>query len=358
VTKHVFITGGAGFIGINSARMLLERGYEVTIYDNFLRRGSRDNVSWLEQVHPGKFHVVNGSLTDFDKLSTDILSADAVLHLAAQVAVTTSVVNPRLDFDINCLGSFNVLEACRLSPKKPLAIYTSTNKVYGGLEHLGILEQQTRYAYADQPEGVAETEPLDFHSPYGCSKGAADQYFRDYARIYDLPTVVLRQSCIYGLRQFGNEDQGWVAHFVISAALGRPLSIYGDGKQVRDLLWVEDLCELYIRCIDNPEAVSGRIYNIGGGPPFTLSLLELIELMEEALGRRIQPAFGPWRPGDQRTYVSNVAAITRDIGWRPTTPPATGVRRLIDWVRANPALFSSHQSQSPSLAASASGARS
>lgn len=339
MSQHIFITGGAGFIGINAAQKFLDRGYEVTLYDNFMRRGTRDNVAWLQKVHPKNLHVINGSLTDFDKLSTEILSADAVLHLAAQVAVTTSVANPRLDFDINCLGSFNVLEACRLSPKKPLAMYTSTNKVYGGLEHVKVVEQGSRYAYADRPDGIGEHEPLDFHSPYGCSKGSADQYFRDYSRIYNLPTVVFRQSCIYGLRQFGNEDQGWVAHFIISAQLGRPLTIYGDGKQVRDLLFVDDLCDLYVKCVENPKPVAGKIYNVGGGPTNTLSLLELVALLEKELGRKLNPTFGDWRPGDQRIYISGVKAAGRDIGWQPTTSPAVGVRKLLEWVRANQDLF-------------------
>ncbi len=337
--KHIFITGGAGFIGINAAKIFLDRGYTVTIYDNLMRRGAQNNLDWLANVHPKGHRVVIGEVSDFGKLRDGVADVDVVLHLAAQVAVTTSVQNPRLDFEINALGSFNVLEAARLSPKKPLAMYSSTNKVYGGLEHVKVVEQKPRYAYADLPEGIAETEPLDFHSPYGCSKGAADQYFRDYARIYNLPTVVFRQSCIYGLRQFGNEDQGWVAHFIISAVLGRPLSIYGDGKQVRDLLFAEDLCGLYVRCVEEPKAVAGRIYNIGGGARNTLSLLELVALLERTLGRKLDISFGPWRPGDQRIYVSNVAAIARDIGWQPATSPAVGVGKLIDWVRANPALF-------------------
>jgi len=339
MSKNILITGGAGFIGTNTAKAFLDRGYHVTIFDNLSRRGSQKNLDWLTSTYPKNLRAVIASLSDFEKLKTEAAAADAVLHLAAQVAVTTSVTNPRQDFEVNAWGAFNVLEAARLSPKKPFSLYTSTNKVYGGLEHLGVVEQQTRYAYAAMPEGVSESEPLDFHSPYGCSKGAADQYFRDYSRIYDLPTIVFRQSCIYGLHQFGNEDQGWVAHFIISAVLGWPLTIYGDGKQVRDLLFCDDLCDLYVRCVENPKPVAGRIYNIGGGARFTLSLLELIKILEKELSREIKPAFGDWRPGDQRIYVSNTTSVTRDCGWKPTTSPADGVRKLIRWVRSNTTLF-------------------
>jgi CDP-paratose 2-epimerase len=339
MSKHILITGGAGFIGTNAAKTFLEHGYEVTVYDDFSRRGSRVNLDWLTATYAKNLRVVDGGLTEIDKLQAEISGADVVLHLAAQVAVTTSVTNPRRDFEVNALGSFNVLEAARLSPKKPLCLYTSTNKVYGGLEHVKVVEQKKRYAYADLPEGISEAEPLDFHSPYGCSKGTADQYFRDYSRIYDLPTVVFRQSCIYGLHQFGNEDQGWVAHFIISAVLGRALTIYGDGKQVRDLLFCDDLCDLYLRCAENPKTVAGHIYNVGGGARFTLSLLELIEILEAALGRAIKPVFGEARPGDQRIYVSNTASVSRDSGWKPTTSPEVGVRKLIEWVRANSSLF-------------------
>lgn len=339
MSKHILITGGAGFIGTNAAKAFLDRGYRVTVFENLSRRGSQANMDWLTATYPKNLTVVIAGLADFNKLKAEVNRADAVLHLAAQVAVTTSVTEPRLDFEANALGSLNVLEAARLSPRKPLCLYTSTNKVYGGLEHVKVIEQKARYAYADLPEGVSESEPLDFHSPYGCSKGAADQYFHDYSRIYNLPTVVFRQSCIYGLHQFGNEDQGWVAHFIISAVLGRPLTVYGDGKQVRDLLFCDDLSELYLHCVENPGPVAGRIYNIGGGARFTLSLLELIKILETELGHPIRPTFGDWRPGDQRIYISNTASITRDCGWKPTTSPEVGVRKLIEWVRTNPSLF-------------------
>jgi CDP-paratose 2-epimerase len=258
---------------------------------------------------------------------------DAVIHLAGQVAVTTSVANPREDLEINVLGTFNLLEAIRHAGQKPLFIYASTNKVYGGMEELRIVEREDRYACRDYPGGVPETAPLDFHSPYGCSKGAADQYVRDYNRIYGIPTVVFRQSCIYGERQFGVEDQGWVAWFVIAAALGRPITIYGDGKQVRDVLFVEDLVDAYLMAYERPAQVTGRVYNVGGGPQFTMSVWrEFGPILEEALGRRIEVTLAGWRPGDQPVYVSDIGAIARDLGWRPKTDIRSGVRRLVGWV--------------------------
>jgi CDP-paratose 2-epimerase len=339
MSRTIFITGGAGFVGINSAKRFLEDGFEVVIYDNFSRKGGEQNVEWLRCAHPKNFRVVKGCMTDFELLKKEVVDVDAVLHLAAQVAVTSSVQDPRWDFQVNALGAFNLLEAVRTSKKNPVTMYSSTNKVYGALEGKGLGEGKDRFAFSDAPNGVAESEPLDFHSPYGCSKGSADQYFRDYSRIFGLRTVVFRQSCIYGLRQFGNEDQGWVAHFIISAILGRPLTIYGNGKQVRDLLYANDLSDLYARCVENPEKVSGRIYNIGGGMANSVSLLELIRLLESMLGKKLEPKYGPWRPGDQRIYVSDVAAIGRDLGWKPTTTPEAGVGKLAEWVKANPGLF-------------------
>ena len=216
--------------------------------------------------------------------------ADAVLHLAGQVAVTTSVADPRADFEINALGTFNVLEAVRTAAGgRPAVLYSSTNKVYGNLEHVRVVERDGRYAYEDRPVGVDEAEPLDFHSPYGCSKGAGDQYVRDYARIYGLKTVVFRQSCIYGTRQFGIEDQGWIAWFCVAAMTGQPFTIFGDGKQIRDTLWVGDLVDAYERALERIDAVSGEVFNVGGGPANTLSLHELVAMLERAFGRQLDP---------------------------------------------------------------------
>src|SRR5229473_1426803 len=230
------------------------------------------------------------------------------LLAAGQVAVTTSVTDPRTDFDINALGTLNVLEAARLAGRRPPIVTTSTNKVYGELEQVAVVEERRRYRFADRPDGISEDQPLDFHSPYGCSKGAADQYVRDYARIYGLPTVVFRMSCIYGPRQFGTEDQGWVAHFVISALTGKPITIYGNGKQVRDVLFVDDLVRAFRLAADNIDTVAGEVFNIGGGPPNTLSVWdEFGELLRGLTNRTITVEFEDWRPGDQPCYVSNIA---------------------------------------------------
>jgi len=241
MSEKYFITGGAGFIGSNFVDRLVSRGEKVTIYDDLSRAGSRRNLEWLRQKHGDKsFELVIGDVRDAEKLKSSSKDATAFIHLAAQVAVTTSVTHPREDFEINAMGTFNALEAARGSGKKPVFIYASTNKVYGGMEELKISESSSRYMYKDFPNGIDESYGIDFHSPYGCSKGCGDQYVRDYHRIYGIPTVVFRQSCIYGTRQFGIEDQGWVAWFVIAAITGRRIKIYGDGKQIRDLLFVSE----------------------------------------------------------------------------------------------------------------------
>ena len=266
--------------------------------------------------------------------------ADAVLHLAAQVAVTTSVADPRTDFEINALGTLNVLEAVRTAAEgRPAVLYSSTNKVYGNLEHVRVVERDGRYAYEDAPLGVSEDEPIDFHSPYGCSKGAADQYVRDYARIYGLKTVAFRQSCIYGTRQFGVEDQGWIAWFCIAALTGQPFTIYGDGKQIRDALWVDDLVDAYERALERIDTVAGEVFNIGGGPALILSLNELVKMLGRALGREFDPPYADWRPGDQRVFVADTGKAQRMLGWAAKVAPDEGVEKLIDWVRENQALF-------------------
>ena len=256
------------------------------------------------------------------------------------MAVTTSVADPRADFEINALGTFNVLEAVRTAAGgRPAVLYSSTNKVYGNLEHVRVVERDGRYAYEDRPYGVDETEPLDFHSPYGCSKGAGDQYVRDYARIYGLKTVTFRQSCIYGTRQFGIEDQGWIAWFCVAATLGQPFTIFGDGKQIRDTLWVGDLIDAYERALERIDAVRGEVFNIGGGPANTLSLRELVATLDRAFGRPLDPAFADWRPGDQRVFVADIRKAERALGWKPTVSTPVGVDRLLAWVRGNPGLF-------------------
>lgn len=337
---RALITGGAGFIGSNLADRLLARGDEVTIYDNLTRPGAIANLRWLEESHGKRLRFIYGDVRDMDRLWRAVRGAQVIYHLASQVAVTTSVADPRTDFEVNALGTFNALEAARLLDEDPVFLYSSTNKVYGAMEDVGIVEQATRYAYADLPGGVPETQPLDFHSPYGCSKGAADQYVRDYARIYGLRTVVFRQSCIYGPRQFGVEDQGWVAWFTIAAALGRPVTVYGDGKQVRDLLYVEDLLDAYDAAVANIDVARGRVYNLGGGPANTVSVwFELGQILRELAGRDLQVEFGPWRPGDQRVFISDTSLAGRELGWRPKVSVPDGVGRLYSWIERNRELF-------------------
>ncbi len=341
--SSIFITGGAGFIGCNSADHFLRQGKQVTIYDNLTRKGGRSNLDWLYGEHGGdRLHLIEADIRDYDRLSAAVAEAapEVVLHLAGQVAVTSSVVDPREDFEINALGTFNVLEAVRHGAPEAAVLYASTNKVYGGMEDVGIVQRGQRYEYADYPLGVPESFPLDFHSPYGCSKGTGDQYTRDYARIYGLRTLVLRQSCIYGQRQFGVEDQGWVAHFVIATVMGRPISIYGDGLQVRDVLHVDDLVAAYQAGIDRIDALSGEVFNLGGGPENTLAVwTEFGPLLEELAGRPVPVHYGPWRPGDQRVFVANIQRAEELLGWRPQISPREGITRLYRWVAGNPGLF-------------------
>jgi CDP-paratose 2-epimerase len=349
VKSTVIITGGAGFIGCNAADRFLRRGHRVVVVDNLARAGAAANLAWLKKNHRDVVFVKQ-DIRDFnglERIFTKFAPADTVLHLAAQVAVTTSVTNPRNDFEINALGTFNVLEAIRsayaLSPsrkkKAPFVVFASTNKVYGGMEDITVVEKNGRYAYRDLKHGIPENRLLDFHSPYGCSKGAADQYVIDYSRIYGLDSVAMRQSCIYGYRQFGIEDQGWVAWFTIAAHLGKKITIYGDGKQVRDMLFIEDLLDAYEAAIKNRKTVSGKAYNIGGGPKNVMSLLELVAALEKRRGGKIPLSFSGWRPGDQPVFVCDVRKALREFGWAPTTSTKDGVAKISDWVAANIKLF-------------------
>ncbi|HMP73370.1 MAG TPA: GDP-mannose 4,6-dehydratase [Kiritimatiellia bacterium] len=338
---NVFITGGAGFIGCNLARHHLQRGDQVVVFDNLSRQGTPSNLRWLQGDIGGSLTCIHGDIRDDAALLEALPSdADRVYHLAGQVAVTTSVIRPREDFEINALGTFNVLEATRAKAPGAVVIYSSTNKVYGEMAESEMVLKNNRYAYRRLPRGIPEEQPLDFHSPYGCSKGAGDQYVRDYARIYGLNTVVMRQSCIYGLRQFGVEDQGWIAHFCIAAVFGRNIHIYGDGKQVRDVLWVEDLIEAYEAAASRIDVARGEVFNIGGGPENTLSVwTEFQPHLERLAGRRIDCAFGPWRPGDQRIYCSDISKAERLLSWRPRTRFAEGIDKLYGWIAQNPHLF-------------------
>lgn len=338
--RKYFITGGAGFIGCNLAAALIHKGHEVVIFDNLSRTGTEKNIKWLRTQ--GKFTLIRGDLRNSSAVQSALRRAgriDTVAHLAAQVAVTTSVTDPREDFEINALGTFNLLEAVRASQCDPIILFSSTNKVYGGMEDVAIAEQGGRYQYRDYPQGISEDRLLDFHSPYGCSKGAADQYMHDYARIYGLRTVVFRQSCIYGYRQFGVEDQGWVAWFIIAAVLGRPVTIYGDGKQVRDVLFIDDLVKAFLSAERKIKQTSGRVYNIGGGAENQMSLLELVSFLEKHLGHKLDYSYADWRPGDQPVFVCDVSKAQKEFGWKPTTSVHRGVKKLFDWVVENRKLF-------------------
>ena len=336
MSKNILITGGAGFIGVNAVKRFVAEGYGVTVFDNLSRRGTDLNVKYLDDHYAGKYRLVKGDIrTDIASLKELAASHDVILHLAAQVAVTTSVTDPRTDFDINALGTFNVLEAARASAKKPMVIYASTNKVYGGLEHMPVVEEGDRVKFKDGMSGVTEICPLDFHSPYGCSKGAADQYVRDYSRIYDLKTVVLRQSCIYGPHQLGVEDQGWVAWFLIAAMFGRPVTVYGTGKQVRDLLYVEDLVDLYVRAVEKIDMVSGQAFNIGGGLRNSLSLLEFLRIIDQDLKMPMKFGFSDWRPGDQPIFVSDNSKAKALLRWEPKTDVQKGIVHLVEWLKDN-----------------------
>ncbi|MCB1009307.1 MAG: GDP-mannose 4,6-dehydratase [Acidobacteria bacterium] len=337
--KTILVTGGAGFIGANATRHFAQGGHRVAVLDDLSRRGSPENLEWLRGECAFDFH--RADVRDADRVEEVVgaLRPEVVLHLAGQVAVTTSVADPRTDFEINALGTFNVLEALRKASPESILLHASTNKVYGKLENLEVELRDGRWAFAGKPEGVAEDQPLDFHSPYGCSKGAADQYVRDYGRIYDIPAFVFRMSCQYGPRQFGNEDQGWVAHFVIATEKGHGLNIFGDGKQVRDVLYIEDLCRAFEMATAQIDKTKGEIFNIGGGRANVLSLNELVAHLGELQGREIPVTFGDWRPGDQKVYISNVAHAKECFGWEPTISKREGVEKLLDWVRANPTLF-------------------
>ena len=338
--KKILIIGGLGFIGANAAYYFNKKHWPVTVLDNYSRQpGSYHNEKWLKRKMGMSFVRADIRL-DQKILLEEVEKVDVVIHLAAQVAVTSSVETPRDDFENNALGTLNVLEAIRLSKKKPILIFSSTNKVYGSFDDVKIVKATTGYKYLDYKLGIDEGRSLDFHSPYGCSKGSADQYVRDYARIYGLRTVVFRQSCIYGIRQFGSEDQGWVAWFVISAVLGRPINIYGDGFQVRDLLYVDDLLKAYELAIKKIKTASGQIYNLGGGVGNCLCPNALVDKLNElSKGCLINPTYEDWRPGDQRIFVSDTRKAYKELGWEPLITVDRGLKLLFNWVAKNKDLF-------------------
>jgi CDP-paratose 2-epimerase len=334
--RPVLITGGAGFIGTNLAHSLLSNGQPVLVVDNLSRAGVEENLAWLQRQHRN-LEVAIGDVRDASLLQRVVPRACRIFHLAAQVAVTTSLDDPLEDFEVNARGTLNLLEAIRAQPQPPPLLYTSTNKVYGTLADLSLVLADGCYLPREpalRETGIGENHGLDFHSPYGCSKGAADQYVLDYARIYHLPAVVFRMSCIYGPHQRGNEDQGWVAHFLLRVLRGEPITIYGDGRQVRDALYADDLVRAMCEAQAGIEQLSGRAFNIGGGPANAISLRELLELARGLHGSLPEVRYGAWRPADQRYYVSDISSFSRATSWRPRVAVADGVERLYEALRA------------------------
>ncbi len=330
------VVGGAGFIGTNVADRLLSQGEEVVVFDSLARAGVERNLEWLRAKHGERLEFVRGDVRDRAALRPAVERAGRVFHLAAQVAVTTSLVDPMDDFERNALGTLNVLEEIRRLDTPPPLLFTSTNKVYGGLEDVPLVFRNGRYEPEDR-RGVDESRPLDFHSPYGCSKGAADQYVIDYARTFGLPAVVLRMSCIYGPHQCGTEDQGWVAHFLLQALRGEPITVFGDGGQVRDVLYAPDLVDAFLLAFENMDRLSGGAFNMGGGPGNTVSLLELLAQIEALTGARPGVDFGAWRPGDQRYYVSDTTKFRTATGWSPRHTASEGIAALYEWLGGIPA---------------------
>ena len=335
--QPVLITGGAGFIGTNLADRLLRRGRRVRIYDSLARPGAEHNLRWLAGQHPAQLEVEVADLRSARRLRGALADIGTVFHLAAQVAVTTSLDDPCEDFSVNAAATLDLLEALRRQGGKTRLVFTSTNKVYGAIDDIELEATAGRYVPRDAAarNGIDENRSLRFHSPYGCSKGAADQYVLDYARSYGLPAAVLRMSCIYGPHQHGTEDQGWLAHFMIRAAERRPITIYGDGRQVRDALFVDDLVDAFLLVERGLPGIAGEAFNIGGGPANTLSLLELVERIAALSGGRPALGFGEWRVGDQRWYVSDSGKLARATGWRPQIGIAEGVGRLWAWLAAS-----------------------
>jgi CDP-paratose 2-epimerase len=361
--RPVLITGGAGFIGTNLAHRLLTAGRPVIVFDNLSRPGVERNLRWLRDTHGRLLRVDLADVRDRAAVQRAVSSAGQVVHLASQVAVTTSLLDPLYDFDVNARGTLNVLSALNTLSDPPPLLYTSTNKVYGCLDDIALEQDGRRYRPLDgrvRERGIDENRPLDFHSPYGCSKGAADQYVLDYARTFGLRALVFRMSCIYGPHQFGTEDQGWVAHFLIRALRGEPVTLFGNGMQVRDLLFVEDVVEAIELAFHHIDDVSGHAFNMGGGPSNTTSLLEVMELIGAVAGVRPHILFDDWRPADQRYYVSDATRFTALTGWRPRTGIATGIGRLHQWLAADTAAtaaaaMADHRLDLPRAAAAAAG---
>jgi CDP-paratose 2-epimerase len=335
--RPVLVTGGAGFIGSNIADRLAREGHDVLVYDAMARPGVERNLAWLQERHPTRISNVVADVRDADQLAEAARDASAVFHMAAQVAVTTSMVDPVSDFDINIRGTFSLLEALRKRAEPAPLIFASTNKVYGDLADVALELTNQAYLPRDREiraHGISEARPLDFHTPYGCSKGAADQYVLDYARSFGVPSAVLRMSCIYGQRQMGTEDQGWVAHFVIRALEGQPISIFGDGAQVRDVMDVADAVDAYMAVWRQIDTVKGRAFNLGGGPGNAISLRQLIGHLEDLIGRPVATEYADWRSGDQRWFVADTRAARAALGLKPARAWRDGVETLARWLQA------------------------
>lgn len=346
--RYVLITGGAGFIGTNVARSYLEDNQPVHVYDNLSRSGTERNIAEVFEAYPGRVLFTRGDMRDRKKLEEAVASASTVYHLAAQVAVTTSLEDPVSDFQTNLAGTLHLLEAIRKSDAEPGLLFTSTNKVYGRLRGIELSEHSNRHEPQDSSlahAGIGEDQPLEFLSPYGCSKGSADQYVLDYAHSFGIRATVFRMSCIYGLYQFGSEDQGWVAHFVRQAMKGDPITIYGDGKQVRDLLFVSDLVRAMRLAQENMNACAGEVFNLGGGIENSTSLLELIAQLRLLVGSSVSVEWGPERLADQRWYVANTAKIRKALGWRPSTGIRQGLTALYEWYLKHPAFVGRPEAQ-------------
>lgn len=336
--NKILITGGAGFIGTNASKYFAKKGYKVIVYDNLSRRGAKQNLKHLKDTINFDFvkaDIRNKARTEevFKKYKPDF-----VLHLAAQVTMVTSVENPREDFEINAIGTFNILEALRRYSPKSTILYSSTNKVYGQLNDLKLKETKKRYDYKNI-EAVDESRSLDFHGPYGCSKGCADQYTLDFSRIYGLNSIVFRQSGIYGPSQFGIEEQGWLAWFVNAILFDKKVTIYGDGKQVRDVLYIDDVLKAYDKAFENIKRTNGKAYNIGGGKEFSISIWQLIDILEKLSNKKIKYKFGPWRDGDQKIYISDFSKAKKEFGWSPKISCEQGIESLFNWCLENKSLI-------------------
>ncbi len=341
----ILITGGCGFLGSNLALRSLQRGDELAVFDNLFREGSRENLRWL--TAQGNFRFLHGDIRNANDVLMSVreFSPEGIFHLAGQVAMTTSIANPRLDFEVNAMGTHNLLEAVRLHAPEAGVIYSSTNKVYGDLEQYTYHETETRFECVDKPHGYDEATPLCFHSPYGCSKGAADQYMLDYARIYGLKTAVFRHPSMYGGRQFATYDQGWIGWFcqkaieTVQHRLDAPFTISGTGKQVRDVLHADDMVSLYFAGLDKIESLKGEAFNIGGGVDNSLSLLELFTLLEEMTGIELEYRKLPARESDQRVFIADCGKIERFLGWKPEVDKVTGIKSMLSWIENSSELY-------------------